>query len=288
VSLRDRAIRMLERADNIDDPEARKALLHFVVVGGSYTGVEVAGEFHVFLREAAKRYRRIDNRAPNVTLVEIQRRILPTLDEELADYAAQVMRNRGQELILGDSVKTVHPDRVELASGRVLETHTVVWAAGIAPQPVLGELGLPLDERGYVLCGPDMRVKGFGDVWAAGDCAVNPDPDGNAYPATAQHAVQMGRALARNIVAALQGRSTDPFAYKSKGTLAALGCRTAVAKVGPLKLSGFIAWWLWRTVYMLKMPGLGRKVRVVLDWTLDLFFRRDYVQLGVHRRQAPS
>lgn len=286
VRLRDRAIHLLERANNVDDPAERRRLLHLVVVGAGYSGVETAGEMHVFMREAVRRYPRIGPDEPNVTLIEASDRILPTLDAELADYAAEVMRRRGQEIVLSDTVASVHADRVELASGRVVDTETLIWTAGIQPSPLLIGLDLRKDERGYLLAESDLSAAGRDGVWTIGDCAINPDPQGQAYPATAQHAVQMGLALARNIVRTLEGQPTRPFVYKSKGTLAALGCRTAVAKVGPFKLSGFIAWWLWRTVYLLKMPGLGRKVRVALDWTFDMLFSRDYVQLGIHRRSS--
>ena len=129
-----------------------------------------------------------------------------------------------------------------------------------------------------------MRVKGYDNVWAIGDSAVNPDPDGKPYPPTAQHAVRQGQGLAANLARVVAGEPATHFVYEAVGSLAALGCRTGVAKILGVKLSGFPAWFLWRTVYLFKMPGLSRKVRVALDWTLDLFFRRDVVQLGVHRR----
>jgi NADH dehydrogenase len=131
----------------------------------------------------------------------------------------------------------------------------------------------------------DLRVQEFENVWAIGDCAINPDREGNGYPATAQHAVAQAGHLARNLAAVLSGAATKPCDIMTKGSLAALGCRTGVAKVFGLKLSGFAAWWLWRSVYLLKMPGLSRKLRVALDWTIDLVFSRDYVQLGVHRQR---
>jgi NADH dehydrogenase len=167
-----------------------------------------------------------------------------------------------------------------------VRTRTVIWCAGIAPTPLTLEVDVPRDERGYILCERDLRVRGMENVWAIGDCAVNLDAQGRAYPATAQHAVQQGKHLARNLALLLAGRAALPCDIVDKGSLAALGCRTGVAKVFGLRFSGFAAWWLWRTVYLLKMPGWGRRVRVALDWTLDLFFRRDYVQLGVHRREA--
>ncbi len=170
-----------------------------------------------------------------------------------------------------------------LSCSEQLDTRTVIWCAGIEPNPLIGAWLLPVDDRGYILCERDLRVKGIEHVWAIGDCAVNLDREGSAYPATAQHAVQQAAHLARNLTAVLSGRDPRPCDIKSKGALAALGCRTGVAKVFGVKLAGFGAWFLWRTVYLLKMPGLARKTRIALDWTIDLVFSRDFVQLGVHR-----
>jgi len=201
----------------------------------------------------------------------------------LADYAAANLTGRGVRLELGQSIERVDETSVTLTGGETLRSRTCIWAAGIAPPPPIEHWSLPLDERGYIDCERDMRVKGFENVWAIGDCAVNRDKAGNPYPATAQHASRMGKAVALNIMRTIGGQPTQPFNYKTQGSLAPLGCRTAVAKVFGFKLSGFVAWWLWRSVYLMKMPGIGRKLRVALDWTADLLFGRDYVQLGVHR-----
>ena len=281
VRLRDHAIRQLERADAEDDPEIRRRLLHFVVVGANFTGVEVVGEFDVFLARARREYSNIDARDVTLTLVELNRRILPALDEELAAYAVDRLQRRGIHLELETSIDQVEKDRATLSDGRVLPTETVIWCAGIAPPPLLRKLPLPVDTRGYLECERDLRVKGFDHLWAIGDSASNPGPDGVPYPATAQHAVQQGKHAARNIVRTLRGRAATPCNIRSRGALAALGCRTAVAKVFGVKLSGFPAWFLWRTVYLMKMPGWSRRLRVALDWTVDIFFPRDSVQLGL-------
>ncbi|MHC4651445.1 MAG: NAD(P)/FAD-dependent oxidoreductase, partial [Planctomycetota bacterium] len=175
-----------------------------------------------------------------------------------------------------------------LNDGRTLDAQTVIWCAGIDQNPVVREWALPADDLGYTLCERDLRVKGMDNVWSIGDGAFNIDAGGQNYPATAQHAIQQGRHLARNLAAALRGRPTTPCDIRSKGALAALGCRTGVAKVYGIKLSGFAAWWLWRSVYLMKMPTLARKVRITLDWTVDMLFRRDYVQLGIHRTPSKS
>lgn len=285
VALRDRAIQMLELADAAEDAGRRRALLHFVVVGGNFTGVEVAGELTTFLRQATKTYRHLAPEDITVTLIELTGRILHPLGADLSAYALRQMERCGTRIVLNESVTCIRPHEVLLASGRTLATHTVVWCAGIAPNPLLADLSFPKDTRGYLLTERDLRVPGRANVWAIGDCAVNPGPDGAAYPATAQHAVQQAYHAAADIARVLRGRPTRPTAIASKGSLAAIGCRAGVAKVLGLKVSGFLAWWLYRTVYLLKMPGLARKVRIALDWTMDLLFPRDYVQLSVHRRR---
>jgi NADH dehydrogenase len=285
VTLRDRAIRQLEHADAINDPAERQRLLHFVVVGASFTGVEVAGEFEVFLRRACRHYPNLDPRDVSVTVVELSDRILPALDEEMGRYALSALTRRGIDVRLESTVTRVEPHRVGLDCGEVLDADTVIWCAGIAPNPLIESLSLPTDSRGYIRCQPDLRVESFETVWAIGDAAVNVDPDGEAYPATAQHAVRQGEELARNLARALHGQATRSCRITSRGSLAALGCRTGVAKVFGLKLSGFPAWFLWRTVYLLKMPGWSRKFRVGLDWTMDLVFPKDEVQLGLTQRR---
>jgi NADH:quinone reductase (non-electrogenic) len=288
VTLRDRAVRLLETADSSTDPGRRRELLHFVVVGGNFTGVEVAGELDVLLARARRLYRNVRPQECRVTLVELSGRILSALDEDLAAYAAFRLSRRGIEIRLKESVTRIDPDRVTLSGGETLSCRTVIWCAGIQPGPLVKRLHVPVGAKGYILCERDLRVRGFDHVWAAGDCAVIPDRDGRPYPATAQHALREGAHLARNLGRALGGKPTLPFTYTTLGSLAPLGCRTAVAKVFGMKLAGFPAYFLWRSYYWLRMPGLSRKVRVALDWTADLFFSRDFVQLGLHRSAGKS
>jgi NADH dehydrogenase len=282
VALRDRAIQLLEVASALPDEASRRRLLHWVIVGGSFTGAELAGEFHEFLRRVVRRYPNLRKSDCAITLVEREDRILRALHPRLSRYAEERMRKRGISIRLNETVREVHPDHIVLGNGERLEACTAVWCAGIAPPPLVGLLQAPRDERGYILCERDCRVRGMTDVWAIGDCAVNIDVDGKAYPATAQHAVREGRHVADNLARVLSGGQSLPFDYRTQGSLAALGCRTGVAEVFGMRISGFPAWWLWRTVYLLKMPGLARKARIAIDWTLDLFFRKDDVQLGVH------
>lgn len=285
VALRDHAIRLLEQANATDDPAARRRLLHWVVVGGNFTGVEVAGEFDMLLRQGSRRYPRVDASECQVTLVELGDRLLAPLGTSLSDFAARHLRRRGLDLRFGVTVSQVDRDRVVLSTGEALPVSTVIWCAGVEPNPLIKRLPVPVDDRGYILCDPDLRVRGYERIWAIGDGAVNRDASGRAYPATAQHAVGQGIHAARNLVAALTGQPTTPCELKHRGSLAALGCRTGVARVFGIKLSGFLAWWLWRSVYLAKMPRLARKIRIAMDWTIDLFFSRDYVQLGVHRNR---
>lgn len=284
VRLRDRAIRMLELADQTPDEKRRRALLHVVVVGANFTGAEVAGEFDEFLASASRIYRNVQASDRRITLVERDTRILNVLDPDLSEFAKRKLESRGVHVRLGTSVREIGEDTVHLDDGTTLDACTTIWCAGIAPNPLIGSLGLPTDERGYILCEPDLRVRGFDDVWAIGDCAVNVGPDGRPEPATAQNAVRQAKSVAANIARVTVGREAKRHAYTALGSLAAIGCRTGVAKVFGLKLSGFWAWFLWRTVYLMKMPGFGRRVRVALDWSFELVFRREYVQLGIHRK----
>lgn len=288
VGLRDRAIGLLEAAAANPDPAIRKALLHFVVVGANFTGAEVAGEMEAFIRAAIKQYKNLDATDFKVTLVERSGRILAALSEDLSAYATTKMRARGIDVRLNQSVTAMTAESATFSTGEVLPARTVVWAAGIEPPQLLATLPLPKDERGYLICDRDLRVKGTTNIWGVGDSAVNTDAKGKAYPATAQHGLREGRHAAKNIAAVIRGRPTTPCDIINQGSLAALGCRTGVADIFGIKISGFAAWWMWRTVYLMKMPGIARKLRIALDWTLELFFRRDYVQLGVHKLERTT
>jgi NADH dehydrogenase len=284
VGLRDRAIHMLERANVCADEAQRRALLHFVVVGANYSGVETAGEFNEFLRAGARQYRNLKPSDVRVTVVERLPRILPAMPASLATYALGKLRAAGIDVRLETTVTRLAADHAVLSTGERLDAHTVVWAAGIAQNPLARVLPLPQDARGYLLCEADGRVRGQQNVWAIGDTAVNPAPGGGVYPPTAQAAVRQGTCLAQNIARVLRGGAAKPFAFRDLGAVSAIGCRSAVADIMGIRLSGFAAWWVWRTIYLLKMPTLSRKVRVMIDWTLELFFKREIVQLGLHAR----
>lgn len=295
VALRDRALQMLELASATamesggKDRERIRAMLHFVVVGGNFTGVEVAGEFHDYLSQAAHEYPGLDRHDIKVTLIDRNERILGVMEsDELSDWAADHIKRRGIELRLKESVNEIHPDYCVLRNGQTLTTRTVIWCAGIAPSPLLKDMNLPHD-HGWTLCERDGRVKGHDNVWGVGDCAVNPDANGKGYPATAQSAIGEGKGVASNLVRVVRGQPTQPIDIKNKGALAAFGRFDAVAKVYGLRFTGFIAWFMWRTVYLMKMPGIGRKIRVAAEWTLDLVTGHDFAELGIHKlvRAAP-
>jgi len=282
IRLRNRVIALLEAAALEHDESLRRKMLRIVVVGGNYTGVEIAAELHAMITAACHRFG-IDRSEIDVTLVEIDRRLLNALDESLADYAADTMRRRGLQIRLNETVQRITAEEAQLKSGETIPTQTVIWCAGVAPPPLLDSMDLTRDDKGYIRCDRDTRVEGFQTVWAVGDCAANPDETGSPYPPTAQHARREGLDAARNIVHAIRGRPTRPSNIRSKGTLAPLGCRTGVARVFGVKFSGFPAWWLYRTVYLLLMPGLRRKLRVAFDWTLELVGRRELIRIDVAR-----
>ncbi len=283
ITLRDRVVQLLEHANAIDDPDLRRELLTVTIVGGSFTGVEVAGELHQYMRDAARQYPRLRTDDINVVILNRGDQLLKALDPKLGEYTLRHLRERGLTVRLNTEAKTIHPNTVELTDGTHLPARTVVWCAGITPNPSVKFFDVPTDERGYILCERDLRVKGYADAWGIGDAAVNPTAKGDAYPATAQAAIQQAKICARNILRVLEGEPTEEANFGDKGQLAAFGRGDAVAQVFGQTITGWPAWFLWRSVYLMKMPGLGRKLRVAADWTLDLFTRRDFVELGIHR-----
>jgi NADH dehydrogenase len=283
--LRNHVIAMLEIADVTSDPVERERLLTFVFVGGGFTGVEAAGEMVDFFKSVFPLYRSIARGEIKVVLVEGGRKLLPDLQAGMGEYSAKALTRRRVEVVLGDMVRGIDERGLLLASGRLMRAATIVWSAGVRPPPLLGELGLET-RRGAIVAGADMAVVGRPGLWAIGDCAVIPDPSGSAYPGTAQHAIREGPTLADNIVAALRGTPTKPFRYTSIGMMASLGGERGVAGLwGRYLLTGFPAWFVWRTYYLLRLPGIDRRIRVAFDWTLGLIFRRDIAELRVYARR---
>jgi NADH dehydrogenase len=278
IALRNRLIEHLEAADFECFPEAREALLTVVVAGGGFAGVETIAGVNDFLREAIPFYPHLREEMLRVVLVEFGPALLPELGPVLGAYAQQKLAERKVEIRLGTGV-TGYSDRgVHLSDGTVVLTTTLVWTAGTSPNPLLQNLPCKR-ERGRILANEYMEVPDWPGVWALGDCALIPDPKtGKPYPPTAQHALRQGTQVAKNIEAAVRGGQKQPFVFATVGQLAAIGRRIGVANILGVNFSGFIAWWLWRSIYLSKLPRFEKKVRVALDWTLDLLFSKDLVQ----------
>ena len=285
--LRNHVIATLERADVTADPAERKRLLTYAFVGGGYTGVEAAGETVDFVRSIHRFYRSIERRDISIVLIEGGKRLLPTLPEEMSDYTARNLSSRGVDLVIGTNVASADADGIVLADGRRIESRTLVWTAGVRPAKLVEGLDLERARNGALVTRPDMSVPGCEGMWAIGDCASIPMEGGGTYPMTAQHAIREGPVLAENIVAAMAGRPTKPFHFKALGTMASLGARRGVAGLGgSFTLKGFPAWVLWRTYYLARLPGIDRRLRVTMDWTLGLFFPRDIAELRMASRPA--
>lgn len=278
--LRATIIKRIEEANAEYREEVRRRLLTFVVVGGGYSGVETAGELLDMLHATTKFYTNVSKDEIKVVLVHSRERILQTLTEELGDYAGRKLSERGLELCLNERVRAVTATKVYLQSGGEIETATVVSTVGNAPNQVIRHLCDHQDvehERYRVITDEYLRVGNHENVWSAGDCAAVPlmDGGGASCPQTAQFAMRQGACLAQNIVRTARGQELKPFLFKGLGELASIGHQTAVASIMGLQFSGFIAWFMWRSIYLSKLPGIDRKLRVVIDWTLDLFFPRD-------------
>jgi NADH dehydrogenase len=290
TALHAHVIDKLEHADLQGDPDVRRQLLTFVVAGGGFAGVETLAELNDFVRGATKFYPNVSPEEVRMVLIHSGSRILPEVSESLSAYALEKLRSRGIEVLLETRVLGSTGDSVRLSDGQELLADTLVWAAGTAPSPILGRLGLPRTKSGKIEVDATMAVSGHPGVWAVGDSAAIPDVvTGGLCPPTAQYALRQGKRLAHNIAAVLEGREAEPFEYKALGVLAGLGRRSAVAEILGFKFSGFVAWWLWRTIYLMKLPGFERKLRVAIDWTLDLVFPRDIVYLRpLHTSHRPS
>jgi NADH dehydrogenase len=287
IYLRNHVVETLEEANATDDPRRREELLTYVFVGGGYAGLEALAELQDFAADAMDSYPRARLHGMRWVLVEATDRVLPEIDLELAEYALRELRGRGIDIRLGTTLEEVGPDSARLSSGEVLSTKTVVWTAGVAPQPILKELNLPLDERGRVPVDSYLRVQGLDSVWAIGDCAAAPDPRGGTCPPTAQHAVRQGPVAARNIAAELGIGSPRPFEYRGEASFVNLGRYKAVGRIGNRTFRGFPAWWMARTYHMSQIPGAARKFRAVLDWTAGLPFRRDIAEVGSIGKPKP-
>ena len=277
--LRNRMVALLEEASLQNDEASRRQLLTFVTAGGGFSGTETTGAVNDFVRETVRYYPQLREELIRVVVVHPGNFILPELGEELGRYAERKLRERKVEVIKGPRVANYDGVVVTLSDGTSIPAATLIWTAGVKPSPVIASL--PCEKvRGRLLVSEYLAVTGVPGLWAAGDCAAVPILNTeNFYPPTAQHGLREGVTVAKNIEATILDRSLRPFRYKMMGQLASIGHRTGVAMVFGIKFSGFIAWWFWRSVYLMKLPRLAKKLRVMVSWTLDLFFGQEIEQM---------
>jgi NADH:ubiquinone reductase (H+-translocating) len=283
IWLRNHVIESLEAANASEDPARRDEHLSYVFVGGGYAGLEALAELQDFAVDVIERYPRARLHGMRWILVEATDRVLPEIDAKLAEYALRELRGRGIDVRLGTRLEELTPTAARLSTGETIPTRTVVWTTGVAPNPSLKSLSVPLDEHGRVIVDEYLKAEGMDGVWAIGDCAAVPDPafgDRRPTPATAQHAIRHGPVAARNIAAELGIGSPRPFTYRGMASFVNLGRHKAVGRIGRFTFSGFPAWWLARTYHMSRIPGTARKIRAVADWTVGLPFPRDVAEVG--------
>ena len=277
--LRNRMVALLEEASLQNDEASRRQLLTFVTAGGGFSGTETTGAVNDFVRETVRYYPQLREELIRVVVVHPGNFILPELGEELGRYAERKLRERKVEVIKGPRVANYDGVVVTLSDGTSIPAATLIWTAGVKPSPVIASL--PCEKvRGRLLVSEYLAVTGVPGLWAAGDCAAVPILNTeNFHPPTAQHGLREGVTVAKNIEATILDRSLRPFRYKMMGQLASIGHRTGVAMVFGIKFSGFIAWWFWRSVYLMKLPRLAKKLRVMVSWTLDLIFGQEIEQM---------
>ena len=275
VRLRNHVLRQIELADA--DPASAPRRLTFVLVGAGFAGVEAAAELGEMVADALRRHPRLAGVEPRWVLVDGSSRILGQLPERLASFAARTLAGRGVEILTDTMLASVEAGAVTLGDGRRIETETAVWTAGITPNPLLRELGLPLDRHGRVPVDSNLRVMGASNVWALGDCAAVPNEatPGDTDPATCQHALRQARRLAGN----LRG-TPSPYGYRTRGQMATLGSRHGVALVGRMRVRGLPGWLIARGYHLLQLPFAARRMRVLADWTAAALFRRDVAELS--------
>ena len=283
MRLRNHLIAQLEEADN-ECVTQKNPRWCFVVAGGGFSGVETVGALNDFVRDVLPSYSHLAEGMLRVVLVHAGAVILPELGEKLGAYAQKKLAERGVEIHVNTKVRAVSMHGVALSDGTTIESNTVVWTAGTSPNPLVQQLPCK-KERGRVVVDQFLEVVGWPGVWAIGDCAAVPDRStGRFSPPTAQHALRQAKTLAQNITASIRGKPKRPFVFSTVGQLATIGKRTGVANIVGLRFSGFIAWWIWRTIYLSKLPSFEKKLRVALDWTLDLVFSKDIVQFSHESR----
>jgi NADH dehydrogenase len=285
VGLRAHVIQQLEKAEACADPERRKFYLSFVIIGGGFSGVELAGEINDLIRESTRFYRNFTKKEIRVTLVHSGNQILPEVSPTLRDFALKKMKRVGVEVLLNTKASAATAEGVGLPDGSLIGAATVVCTIGTTPARLVEHLEVK-KERGRIVTDGDMRVAGFQNVWAVGDCAyIKNGFDNQPSPPTGQFAEREGRQAAANIVRVLRGQPTRPFYFKALGQLCSIGGRRAVAEMFGLRISGFLAWFLWRGVYLMKLPTWSRRIKVGSDWFWDLVFPRELGTLRTDQAQ---
>jgi NADH dehydrogenase len=282
IYLRNHVLSRLDYAASVTDEAHRRRALTFMFIGGGYAGIEAFAELEDMARYATRYYDNVTPDDMRWVLIEATGRILPEVSVPMAEYTVQQLIKRKMDVRLNTRVESLTGGHVVLSDGDEFDAETIVWTAGVKANPMLTRTDLPLDEKGRLRCSADLRVVGVEDAWGAGDCAAVPDltnPGAFTGP-SAQHAVRQTKTLAANIVAALRRRQLADYRHKYVGSVASLGLYRGVAEVYGIKLRGFPAWFMHRTYHVSRMPTLNRKVRVLADWTLAIFFPREVVSLG--------
>ena len=279
--LRNHILERFERADVEQDPARKRRQLTFVIIGGGLVGVELFGELTAFADGIAPLYKNVDRDEVRFVLLEGGDRIMPEIDRKLAAYGTGVLGQRhGAGIRTGAKVQAIEPGKVHLP-GETIEAETVVLAAGIVPNPLVAALPVERDRRGRIVVDGAMRCESHPGVWALGDCAAVPAPDGQPYPSLAQHALREAKVLARNIAGVLDGRAPRPFVYSTLGMMGSLGHGKAFGQLLKVRVRGVLAWFVRRTYYLLQMPGWRRRVRIMIDWFFALLFRPDVVKISL-------
>ena len=281
IHLRNHVLTRLEVAAASPTEAHRRRELTFVFVGAGYAGVEALAELADLVRDALRYYPTLQPEPQQWVLVDAAPKILPEIPTRLGDYAAALLMRRGVDIRVNTRLDAVEPHRASLSDGTQLLTSTVVWTAGVMPNPILAEFGLPLDDRGRVRVNETLRVHDQDHIWALGDCAAVPNAatPGRYDPPTSQHALRQSRRLAKNLIG-----DRRPYRYRMLGEVATLGRYRGIANVFGFPIKGFLGWFITRTYHLYQLPLLSRKLRVVVDWTVALFFRRDIAELGVLER----
>jgi NADH dehydrogenase len=286
ILLRNHVIERLERADVEVDPQRKRQLLTFAIIGGGLVGVELFGELTAFLDGITPLYKQVNREEVRFFLLQGGDRIMPEINAKLADYGARVLGKRcGAAIRTNTIVRAIEPGKVHLP-GETIEADTIILAAGIVPNPAVAGLPVEKDKRGHIVVDETMRCPSYPEVWALGDCASIPGPGGKPYPDLAQHALREAKVLARNIFGVLDGRSPRPFIYDALGMMGSLGHGKAFGQLLKVRIRGIPAWFVRRTYYLLQMPGWGRRLRIMIDWTFALLFRPDIVKISLESEVA--